>query len=78
MPKTKLHNTHYCMRKLPRDGFCPCLTCAHDKKVKCPETDTMCCDLIGHRARCTDLSPCPDYEQDNSDDDGGNESDGGA
>ena len=57
----KRHNWKYCGPR-NRGGCCPCLTCIHDKRVGDPETDTMCCDLVEHRTGCRDLSPCPDYE----------------
>lgn len=55
------HNFHFCRDKMAA-AKCPCLSCLHDKHVEDPETDTKCCDLIGHRDGCGDSSPCPDYE----------------
>lgn len=41
---------------------CPCLSCKNDFCTGDPLIETKCCDYICHKLKCSDTSPCPDYE----------------
>lgn len=58
LKKLGTHNKTFCGDK---NKDCPCLTCKNDYRTADPVIDTKCCNLVNHRLRCSDCSPCVDY-----------------